>query len=1103
MALSYVTITASVADGSNTALTGTITFTPSETLFASGIPIITPANPVEAQIVGGQLQSSSGGTLQLLATDNSGITLQGRTGFWFWTVAISITSGGATTTDGWDFYLPSSPSSVDLYSLANTGSLVFANPMTGVGQVIYGGTNGAPEALNGNTTTTREFLRQVGDGTNSAAPAWDTISPEDVLGGHVDVITSGDALQLTGCTLTSGSTTATFNGASLTSADQGKAVVAVHGTDYLVTTISTVASSTSATLAAAWPGATTTGAEITYGTDQAASINAALTAIGNLGGGRVMIASPVLCLSTLSVPDNTGITALGFSLAAAIYAGHYNNVVQSSLWGVPSTSQNQFCDACDLTIIALLPVTALSLGQADSSGSSQYLFTTVQLPAGTLSEVFTSGAFPVSSSLDSRWPAGSAGSPVYFWHNDVCFYYTSATPFATTSIADPSVSSATILTHGYVYPLDSQGHGVAFQSFRGKIARVRAVGTLGSGIRVQGSGTADPTCYGHRIEWIRAESPGWAGAEMGESTTDDFLDILSCTSPGVAGLVVMGGDPTVRTVHAVGQATRPWVPHLVACPTNGSYRDLILDTCYGPGFVLDGGLQYRGVGPSETRLDGLRYLGSDGKPGHGIPILAKTRASSILIEQLGISGVTFSQDCAALFAHGPQTEMANGANVVLSTTAADLPVLDATGFDAMGGQTSTSNGTSTRTTTYTGVTINTTLTSGSSQSVTIGSGGTLTLAAAFPATPASGDWYILGGVAAVEVDPSNTGGTSLVYTTAVSLHGATGTITIAGGSFASYQALTGCTLASGTQTMATGGLVVGTQLQQGTVQGSLSAPGATGMSLPSAQPPVLVKSTDSLLITPDSQVGSDTGPPPVTVTASYSIGGSDSTIICNGTGITITLPTAAGIAGRPYTIINAATSPVTVSPQSGEAISGAPGYVIPASPGNNVTVESDGANWQVKGALYSPGRIILVSQYAPAALTGKSVSTTTLSAFDSATLTTGTFTVPPSGVIMVTVSALVTTPTANNVYSFAVAAHGTVSPVLGNVISAEMSSGNNKLPHVLEFYITGLTAGTALALDLLGAIAANTLTIEAIGTQSTTPTANAGAPVTFTVREAA
>lgn len=55
-------------------------------------------------------------------------------------------------------------------------------PMTTLGDVIYGGASGAGTRLAGNTTTTNKFLTQVGNGTISAAPAWNTIQPSDLPG---------------------------------------------------------------------------------------------------------------------------------------------------------------------------------------------------------------------------------------------------------------------------------------------------------------------------------------------------------------------------------------------------------------------------------------------------------------------------------------------------------------------------------------------------------------------------------------------------------------------------------------------------------------------------------------------------------------------------------------------------------------------------------------------------------------------------------------------------------------------------------------------------------------------------------------------------------
>ena len=48
----------------------------------------------------------------------------------------------------------------------------FANPMTTLGDVIYGAPTGTATRLAGNTTTQRQFFSQTGNGTTSAAPQW-------------------------------------------------------------------------------------------------------------------------------------------------------------------------------------------------------------------------------------------------------------------------------------------------------------------------------------------------------------------------------------------------------------------------------------------------------------------------------------------------------------------------------------------------------------------------------------------------------------------------------------------------------------------------------------------------------------------------------------------------------------------------------------------------------------------------------------------------------------------------------------------------------------------------------------------------------------------
>ncbi len=113
-ALNYVTITETFDDGSGDPATGTATFTPSQPVYAAGVPVVSVESPITVDINAGVL-----GDMQLLATDNADLTFPGMTGFFFWTVQVTVND---ITEPEWSFFLPSSPGTVDLYSLARTGA---------------------------------------------------------------------------------------------------------------------------------------------------------------------------------------------------------------------------------------------------------------------------------------------------------------------------------------------------------------------------------------------------------------------------------------------------------------------------------------------------------------------------------------------------------------------------------------------------------------------------------------------------------------------------------------------------------------------------------------------------------------------------------------------------------------------------------------------------------------------------------------------------------------------------------------------------------------------------------------------------------------------
>ena len=117
--------------------------------------------------------------------------------------AITLTTtgnSGASTLIGATINVPE-------YTLAGLGG--FSNPMTSLGDMIYGNAAGAALRRSGNTTTTKMFLSQTGDGTSSAAPTWATAVTSVAL-------TMPSAFSVTGSPITTTGTLA-VSGAGLAS----------------------------------------------------------------------------------------------------------------------------------------------------------------------------------------------------------------------------------------------------------------------------------------------------------------------------------------------------------------------------------------------------------------------------------------------------------------------------------------------------------------------------------------------------------------------------------------------------------------------------------------------------------------------------------------------------------------------------------------------------------------------------------------------------------------------------------------------------------------------------------------------------------------------
>ncbi len=113
---------------------------------------------------------------------------------------------------------------IPTYTLAGLGG--FANPMTTLGDTIYGGASGAATRLAGNTTTAKRYLSQTGNGTVSAAPAWASIAGADITGA---ALTKTDDTNIT-LTLGGNPATSLLRAASLTLGWTGQLSIARGGT---------------------------------------------------------------------------------------------------------------------------------------------------------------------------------------------------------------------------------------------------------------------------------------------------------------------------------------------------------------------------------------------------------------------------------------------------------------------------------------------------------------------------------------------------------------------------------------------------------------------------------------------------------------------------------------------------------------------------------------------------------------------------------------------------------------------------------------------------------------------------------------------------------
>lgn len=179
-AINWVTLT-----GTNNPISATNTWTGANTVtsagswtFAQGTIISNP--PTEAgtfALVVRDAITNVFSKVQTLPVSNGGTGVTTITGL----VKGNGTAAFTAATAGTDYQIP-----ITLTTTGTSGAATFSagtlnipnytggftNPMTTLGDIIYGGASGTATRLAGNTTTTSKVLFQTGNGTVSAAPVW-------------------------------------------------------------------------------------------------------------------------------------------------------------------------------------------------------------------------------------------------------------------------------------------------------------------------------------------------------------------------------------------------------------------------------------------------------------------------------------------------------------------------------------------------------------------------------------------------------------------------------------------------------------------------------------------------------------------------------------------------------------------------------------------------------------------------------------------------------------------------------------------------------------------------------------------------------------------